>query len=925
MITLGNPYGIVWLVPVLGLTLFWIRTPIFVTAAGKRVLLWLKLAVCGLLVLALLDPRWETQKFQEDHRAVFLFDVSPSVDFDSLAGALKTVASLTSDLPSHVKPTYLFFSGPCGTIDRLPAGWAESPPEREAVDLALARLPREASTDLGGALEEGMKAIPPDRRGRLYLFTDGGDTHGGVGAATRHLAEANLPVDVIPLSSVPRPPYPRIVRAAFPDRVFPGEAFSAHILIDNPPGGSLTLDLRGSDGTSIRRILPAGTPGLAAHTVEMKPQARGVVGYVVQVTGSSPPSPPARQYATVTVRSMPKALVFEEDPKAGRFLRDLLAAEQIDFSTASPGSWPADLRTALFPYSCVILNNIHRQHFSQDDLATLQQAVRNGTGLLMVGGPNSYGLGEWTETPIEEALPVRMPKRTVNQPLALILVLDCSGSMHGDSWDYLIAATKEILRLCRGQYVGIIMFNHLPTWVLPLQQIDDLDDIYRTLDQYYPGGGTVFSLPLAQALVALKDQPFAHKNVLMMSDGIPSDFHFVTPLLENFREYKVSVTTVAAGTEVNPETLQTIADGTGGEFYESPNFAELPEIFRKEFKRISAPPFIEESFQPLLLESSTLARGIARNEIPSLDGLVITQKKDKATVVLASPRGDPVLAWWRHGLGRTAAFTPDLLPVWTRSWARWNGLGKLLRQTIKELSEGAPERFTIETAQRGADLQVWVQPGASETSPLRILRLTDAASQSRHLTLTMGPDGRYEAVLRAATPGLWVAEVANEQGARVGTTLVAVNESRELAITRPNLPLLRQIAEQTGGELVEDPEQVSLHTMPAGVATVLFVPLWPWLVLLAMLLYLVDIYLRRANLFGLRGRSELKDGATEAPEEIYRQLAQKFQNLAEEHSLRGEEAEAKRFYLRAKAFFMKAQATREAHQMWERYKRFEGR
>ncbi len=924
MIGLGNPFGIVWVVPVLLLTLLWIRTPVFVTAAGKRVMLWLKLAVLGLLVLALLDPRWETQKFQEDYRVVFAFDISPSVDPESLAWALGVVASLTADLPSHVTPGFLFFSGPRGTVDRLPSDWGEAPPDRAAVDALLAKVPREPSTDLGGALEEGLKAIPPGRRGRLYLFSDGGDTHGGVGAATRHLAEANLPVTVVPLEPVRSRRQPRIVRAVFPDRIFPGEEFPARFLVDNPLGASLTLELRGSDGTTIQRVLAEGGPGLSAHTIEVKPQARGVVGYVAQVTDSERPGPASRQFATVTVRSMPKALVFEEDPKAGRFLRELLEAERIEFRTVNPGSWPADLGAALFPYPCIILNNIHRQHFTDAHLATLQQAVRNGTGLLMVGGPNSFGLGEWTDTPVEEVLPVRMPKRTVNQPLALILVLDCSGSMHGDSWDYLIAATKEILRLCRGHYVGIILFNHLPTWVLPLQQIDDLDEIYRILDRYFPGGGTVFSLPLAQALVALKDQPFAHKNVLMMSDGIPSDFHFVTPLLENFREYKVPVTTVAAGTDVNPNTLRAIADGTGGEFYESPDFAELPEIFRKEFKRISAPPFIEEPFQPLLTESTGLARGITQAEIPTIDGLVVTQKKDRATVVLTSNRGDPVLAWWRHGLGRTAAFTPDLLPVWTRSWARWNGLGKLVRQTVKELSEGAPERFTIETAQRGSDLQLWVQPGANEKSPFRFLRLTDAAGQSRHLTLTLGTDGRYETVWRGARPGLWVAEVTNDQGARVGATLVAANESREMVITRTNLPLLRQIAEQTGGELVEDPDQLGLHTIPAGVETTLFVPLWPWLVLVALLLYLVDIYLRRANVFGLRGRSELKEGTPESPGEIYLQLAQKFQNLAEEHSLRGEEAEAKRFYLRAKAFFMKAQATREANRMWERYKRFEG-
>ncbi len=494
MIGLGNPLGIIWLVPVLLMTLLWIRTPVFVSAAGKRILLGVKLGVLGLLVVALLDPRWETQRFQEDFRVVFALDVSPSVDPGAREAAFDAVASLAADLPEHATPQYLLFSGSHAACDRLPRGGAAASGGGGGTEgELLARLAREPSTDLGGALEEGLKAIPPGRRGRLYLFTDGGDTHGGAGAATRRLAEANLPVSVVPLEPLRGRDQPRLIKAGFPDHLFPGEEFAARFLVANPAGATLTLDLRGSDGTAAQVSIPGGEAGLSAHVVKLRPQTRGVIGYVAQVAAAGPGGIPSRRFQTVTVRSLPRALVFEESPADGRFLRDLLTAEKIEFATAHPGSWPADLAAALPLYPCVILNNIHRKHFSVPEMEALRQAVRDGTGLLMTGGPNAFGLGEWTETPVEELLPVRLPRRTVNQPLALILVLDSSGSMFGESWDYLIAATKEILRLCRGHYVGIIMFNHLPSWVLPLQQIDELDEIYQTLDQYYPGGGTVFS------------------------------------------------------------------------------------------------------------------------------------------------------------------------------------------------------------------------------------------------------------------------------------------------------------------------------------------------------------------------------------------------------------------------------------------------
>ena len=54
-----------------------------------------------------------------------------------------------------------------------------------------------------------------------------------------------------------------------------------------------------------------------------------------------------------------------------------------------------------------------------------------GRGLVMIGGPRSYGAGGYKQTPIEEALPVEMDVRDrEKQPdVALVVVIDKSGSM----------------------------------------------------------------------------------------------------------------------------------------------------------------------------------------------------------------------------------------------------------------------------------------------------------------------------------------------------------------------------------------------------------------------------------------------------------------------------------------------------------------
>ena len=61
----------------------------------------------------------------------------------------------------------------------------------------------------------------------------------------------------------------------------------------------------------------------------------------------------------------------------------------------------------LQPFDTVILADVPREHFSDEQIEMLVRNTQNmGSGLVMLGGPNSFGAGGWTNTPIEEAMPV---------------------------------------------------------------------------------------------------------------------------------------------------------------------------------------------------------------------------------------------------------------------------------------------------------------------------------------------------------------------------------------------------------------------------------------------------------------------------------------------------------------------------------------
>ena len=69
---------------------------------------------------------------------------------------------------------------------------------------------------------------------------------------------------------------------------------------------------------------------------------------------------------------------------------------------------PADLPT-LAQYNSVVLVDVPARQLGNNQMETLQSYVRDlGGGLVAVGGPTSYGVGGYYDTPLEEALPVDM-------------------------------------------------------------------------------------------------------------------------------------------------------------------------------------------------------------------------------------------------------------------------------------------------------------------------------------------------------------------------------------------------------------------------------------------------------------------------------------------------------------------------------------
>ena len=140
--------------------------------------------------------------------------------------------------------------------------------------------------------------------------------------------------------------------------------------------------------------------------------------------------PQNNQATTFThVRGSGQVLLIEDYEHKTEYdlLVERLRAQNLEVIVRS--SSPEDLFTdlgQLQPFDTVLLADVPREHFSDDQIQMLVRNTQNlGSGLVMLGGPNSFGAGGWTNTLLEEAMPVDFQiKNAKVVPIGALALLD---------------------------------------------------------------------------------------------------------------------------------------------------------------------------------------------------------------------------------------------------------------------------------------------------------------------------------------------------------------------------------------------------------------------------------------------------------------------------------------------------------------------
>jgi len=169
-----------------------------------------------------------------------------------------------------------------------------------------------------------------------------------------------------------------------------------------------------------------------------------------------------------------------------------------------------------------------------------------------------------------------------NRTLAVIVVLDKSGSTSGALMNSAKEGTKIALEQMRGKdFFGVMTFDYNFQWVVQLSEIQNKEPMREAIDRISASGNTNMYRALRAAYDELKTAKSDFKHIILLSDGITPAEDF-TALVSEMRKDSITVSTVATGVVSNRDLMAEIAAGAGGRTYQVTNVQAIPEVLRNE-------------------------------------------------------------------------------------------------------------------------------------------------------------------------------------------------------------------------------------------------------------------------------------------------------------------------------------------------------
>jgi uncharacterized membrane protein/Mg-chelatase subunit ChlD len=822
----------------------------------------LRVVLLSLIILALAGIQLRLQA--NNLTAVFVLDVSDSIDADARKAGETFIREAIQAMPSGDKAAIVVF-GEDALVEQLAS--------EESSLAGIASVPVTTRTDIARALQLALALFPDEGAKRLILLSDGREN---VGRALEQaeLAAAHQIQLTYRALSVPEGDVEVLVESLIsPADVRQGQNFDLTVVVYSTDAIGATLRVYGDD-MLIQTQEVLLVEGNNRFSIPIEADQSGFRRFRTQIVPDDDTRLQNNEASAFTVvHGPPHILIIEGRPGEGANLAEALRAAQAEVTLLPPEELPTTL-SALASYEAVVLANVSALALPQRAMDTLPIYVHDlGKGLLMTGGEQSFGAGGYLRTELEKALPVYMDVRTKEEQanLALVMAIDSSGSMgrcHCDDPDLnqtyvrqevgqpkVDIAKEAIMRaasaLSEEDFMGVVTFDEAAHWQIEISPLLDYVRLENSIGGIQAFGPTNIRSGVEAAAAAIQAVEARRKHIILMTDGWVHEGELLK-LVEEMHSQGITLSVVAAGGG-SAEYLSELAMVGGGAFYPAVDILRVPDFFLKETVQAVGRYIIEEPFFPLPAVPSPVLQGIDTTELPLLLGYNGTTPKTTARMDLLTPRGDPLLATWQHGLGRAAVWTSDLKGQWGSRWIGWEGFPRFSSQLISWLLpapqiEGLTAEAVLENGKAAIRLDVLDEYGRPRNFLTAQATIIDPDLNAQTIDLSQVGPGKYAAQVNASQPGSYLIRLGvNEGDQSLGqqTLGLVAPYSPEYRAGGVQASFLRELAAVTGGAELSSVLDVFEKNIPSSDFAR---EIWRPILLVVALLFPLDVAIRRVML-----------------------------------------------------------------------------
>ena len=514
-------------------------------------------------------------------------------------------------------------------------------------------------------------------------------------------------------------------------------------------------------------------------------------------------------------------------------------------------------------YDVIILDNISlaRTGSYENIQSAMKSFVTNGGGLLVVGGQDSFGLGNYQNSELEKILPVYA---TPPEDLSVVIILDASGSMDeasgmtGKNKFHVASGALEdsVALLGKIDRLEVMVFNQGYETILPLQNADNIiPKLRKSIAKVRPTGPTAIIPPLQKAMTTLSSTSSAKKHIILLSDGHSTanePLDGFKQMAEKLQQNNITISVIATGEHINEETLKALTRDSGlGKIYRlnsrdkdslTKNLKEdllVNKEFYRERKDLPASALIKDD----------ILKGI--DSIPQISGYNRTTLKPNARLVAFFSGGEPLMADWQYGLGRVMVLTTSLDSHWIGGWEKWDRLEQMITQSLRYLTADVDNKQLSDISTEAlVDNRIKLKVEASDNLELiaQVEPLSEKITDTKTIPLSQVAVGKYEAVL-PPQEGVIISIFSRKEGGKqlLGRVPVVAQYAKEWRRFTPDMGFLRDIAESTNGKIITADEfaKGDTHSAVNNKSEPTYRNINSILILAALGIFLADLLLRR--------------------------------------------------------------------------------